>query len=61
MPSQKNIRERDFMEEPNTKKCRFCGKEYQVFGPDEGFCCRAHYAEFFKKKEIRDFESKIIK
>jgi len=59
MPSQKNIRERDFEREPNTKNCKFCGRQYQVFGQDDGFCSRVCATQFHIPKEVRDFKNSL--
>jgi len=59
---QKNIRLRDWGGQPNTKKCLYCGIEFQVFGNSgvvDDFCCRAHCLEFKKGKELRTFENEL--
>ena len=59
MPSQGNLRNRDFETNPNVHKCRFCGRTYQSFDGDDGFCSRVCATQFFTPKEVRDFKNSI--
>ena len=56
MASQKNVRERTT---PHTNKCMFCGRQYQSFGGDDGFCSRVCATQYHTPKELRDFKNQI--
>ena len=59
MASLRNLRLKDVEKQPNTNKCKFCGREYQTFYGDDGFCSRVCASQYHLPKEVRDFEKQI--